>query len=233
MRKNLILVIVFVGVIFSIGAGMIIPKSIAETTEPSPVAKKVASPKYYYDSETGIYKVKAGGGGGRIVVMNYYPQNLEIFVGDTVKFYNPTTVLEPHTVTFLSDNSYAPMLESAFSLTDSEAIQTLPNDLNSEPLLIPMGENKTGVIGVNARGFFPYVIDDDGIAVNLGPNANYVFDGSEKYVNSGWIVPKEFVDEIPGSSETFTVTFENSGTFSYYCILHPWMAGQVKVTESS
>ena len=43
--------------------------------------------------------------------------------------------------------------------------------------------------------------------------ASYIMDGSEKYVNSGWLIPKAYVNEVPGSSETFTVTFEKTGTF--------------------
>jgi len=86
-------------------------------------------------------------------------------------------------------------------------------------------------VGINARGFFPYVIDSSEVPTNLGPNAIYSMDGSEKYVSSGWLVPKAYVDEIPGASETFTVTFEKSGAFPYICVLHPWMSGQIIVSE--
>jgi plastocyanin len=30
-------------------------------------------------------------------------------------------------------------------------------------------------------------------------------------------------------SESFTFTFDESGTYDYFCTLHPWMAGQVIV----
>lgn len=209
------------------------PKSIAETSELKPISslKDNQLPKYYYDSETGLYKVKVGGGGGRIVVMDYYPQNLEINVGDTVKFYNPTKVPEPHTVTFIADSKYTPKFEAPFSIKDPDSLEALPNDVNSEPLIIPLGEESQAVIAANARMFFPYVVDSSGKATNLGPNAKYSFNGSEKYVNSGMLIPKAYVDSIPGSSEIFTVEFENPGTFQYICILHPWMTGQIIVTE--
>lgn len=222
-----------IGAVLSIGAGVIIPSSIAESPEMKPVSslKDSQTPKYYYDSETGIYKVKVGGGGGRIVVMNYYPQNLEIKVGDTVQFYNPTSVPEPHTVSFIQDNKFVPTLEGVYSVEDPNSIQSLPNVMNTEPLIVPLDEQSNAIVAINARGFFPYVIDSSQVPTNLGPNAVYSMDGSEKYVNSGWLVPRAYVDEFPGASETFTVTFEKSGIFPYVCILHPWMSGQIQVTE--
>ncbi len=232
LKRNSIFVIIL-GLSLVIGVSVIIPNTIAESPELKQAVsvKDTSSPKYYYDQETGMYKVKAGGGGGRIIVMNYYPQNLEINVGDTVKFYNPTTVLEPHTVTFIPDNRYVPTLEGAFLVEDPNSIRALPNEMNSEPLIIPLDEQSNAIVGINARGFFPYVIDSSEVPTNLGPNAIYSMDGSEKYVSSGWLVPKAYVDEIPGASETFTVTFEKSGTFPYICVLHPWMSGQIIVSE--
>lgn len=233
LQKKSLLTIILIGTILSIGAGVIIPNSTAESPEMKPVSslKDTQTPKYYYDSETGIYKVKAGGGGGRIVVMNYYPQNLEIKVGDTVQFYNPSTVLEPHTVSFILDNKFVPTLEGAFMVEDPSTIQALPNEMNSEPLIVPLDEESQAIVGINARGFFPYVIDSSENPTNLGPNAVYTMDGSEKFVSSGWLVPKAYVNEVPGSSETFTVTFTKAGNYPYICILHPWMSGQVQVTE--
>lgn len=219
---------------FSVGLGVVFQNSIlAESSQLRPVTalKNDSLPKYYYDDEAGIYKVKVGGGGGRIIVMDYYPQNLQVNVGDTVEFYNPTTVLEPHTVTFISDSNYVPTFAGPYRVEDSESITALPNEINSEPLIVPLDEQTNAVLAINARGFFPYVVDSDGTPINLGPNTSYAVDGTEKYVNSGWILPKVFLDDIPGSSETFTVTFEETGNFPYICILHPWMSGQIVVVQ--
>jgi plastocyanin len=38
-------------------------------------------------------------------------------------------------------------------------------------------------------------------------------------------------EEYPGAGNTFTVTFENPGTYNYVCILHPWQTGSVVVEE--
>lgn len=59
--------------------------------------------------------------------------------------------------------------------------------------------------------------------------AAYTIMGNEKYVNSGWLVPKGQEKAFPGSSNTFIVTFQNAGTYNYLCQLHPWMIGSVVV----
>jgi plastocyanin len=52
---------------------------------------------------------------------------------------------------------------------------------------------------------------------------------NEKYVNSGWLVPKGQEKAFPGSSNTFTVTFQKVGTYDYLCELDPWIVGSVTV----
>jgi plastocyanin len=63
----------------------------------------------------------------------------------------------------------------------------------------------------------------------MSQNANYTMAGSEKYVNSGLLLPKGKGQGFPGSSNTFTVTFQKAGTYNYLCIVHPWMVGKVVV----
>jgi plastocyanin len=38
-------------------------------------------------------------------------------------------------------------------------------------------------------------------------------------------------EEYPGAGNTFTMTFENPGTYNYVCILHSWQTGSVVVEE--
>ena len=48
----------------------------------------------------------------------------------------------------------------------------------------------TTVIANNARAYNPTVIDStDKNVTYLSPNANYTMDGTQSYVNSGWIWP--------------------------------------------
>ena len=86
------------------------------------------------------------------------------------------------------------------------------------------------VIAVNARSYIPTVIDSQGSVKQFAPpNAAYTMDGTEKYVNSGWLVPKGQEQLYPGSSNTFAVTFQKEGTYHYICQIHPWMTGSVLV----
>jgi plastocyanin len=39
--------------------------------------------------------------------------------------------------------------------------------------------------------------------------------GNEKYVNSGWLAPKGQEQVFTGASTSFTVTFQNAGTYHY------------------
>jgi hypothetical protein len=50
-------------------------------------------------------------------------------------------------------------------------------------------------------------------------------DGTESYLNSGWLWPEG--QSRPGGSPItkFTVTFEKPGTYTYVCNVHPWMTG--------
>ena len=85
------------------------------------------------------------------------------------------------------------------------------------------------MIAVNARTFNPAVIDSSGNVEFMNPNANYTMDGTEKYVNWGWFLPKGMEQLTPGAGNTFTVTFEKPGLYNYLCILHPWMTGSIVV----
>ena len=108
---------------------------------------------------------------------------------------------------------------------------TIPPGSNNEPILLP-ADNNTGmntIIAVNARNFNPTAIDSEGVVSFMKLNSNYSMKGTEKYVNSGWILPKGLEQQYPGSGNTFTVTFEKPGTYDYICVIHPWMTGSVRV----
>jgi hypothetical protein len=99
-------------------------------------------------------------------------------------------------------------------------------DSNSEPLLTPYN---SAIIAVNKRAFSPVVIDSTDKIIPLMQDANYTFTGTEKYVNSGWLLPKGLEDTYPGSGNSFTVTFQKAGNYAYLCLVHPYMIGSVTV----
>jgi plastocyanin len=185
-----------------------------------------------------------GAGGSDALWDDYVPQNIEINIGDSVTWQNPSPVTEPHTVTIINNDTLIPPLAAPFAVSNSTTLQPLiPND-NVEPLIIPPqlpnqqksdgmsgSQNKSLIVMIdNARAYNPVVIDPTGKNItHLPPNANYSMNGSESYVNSGFIFPMG--QEPPGlpPTNTFTITFENPGTIEYICVLHPWMTGTVTV----
>jgi plastocyanin len=55
-------------------------------------------------------------------------------------------------------------------------------------------------------------------------------DGTESYINSGWLWPQGQVPPGAPPLTTFTVTFEKPGIYDYVCTVHPWMTGSIEVT---
>lgn len=171
------------------------------------------------------------GWGGRIAPRTaFYPQTVEIKVGESVKWTTPTRVAEPHTITFIRDDNYAiPGIDVAsYAVPSSVQFTPLPAGSNSEAAVVP-GEGDTKIVmALNARSWSPVVIDTASNVKYLDANANYVMDGSEKYVNSGWLFGGN--EAPPGSGgNTFTIIFAKAGEYPYSCIVHPWMIGVVIV----
>jgi plastocyanin len=177
---------------------------------------------------TSAIKVQAGGGNATAPLTVFVPENIQIKAGESVTWDNPSTVAEPHTVTFVLDNKTMTNIVSPFAVPNSTQFAAIPPNSNNEPLKVP-GQNNV-VIAVNARSFVPTVIDSQGsVKQFVPPNPSYIMNGAEKYVNSGWLLPKGQEQAFPGASTSFTVTFQKPGTYSYICELHPWMVGSVVV----
>ena len=193
-----------------------------------------------------VKEVQAGIGVGNAAIILFSPQQVQIKAGQSVTWYNPTPVPEPHTVTFVLNNnnnkSYAADLTAPFTISNTNSTTTnstqimplIPNS-NSDPLMTP---DNNAIIAVNKRAYNPVVVTEDstttggGVGKNvtyMKQNANYSMSGTEDYVNSGWLLPKGGENLYPGSGNTFTVTFQKAGTYDYLCIIHPYMTGRVVV----
>jgi plastocyanin len=179
---------------------------------------------------TGVSVVKAGGGNATAPLTSFTPQQIEIRVGQSVMWYNPTLVGEPHTVSFVLDNKSNASFAIPFAVPSSTKFMVLPPGSNGQPTLGgPPINGMNTIVGINGRVYNPVSIDSSGNVKVMSQNANYTMAGSEKYVNSGLLLPTGKGQEFPGSSNTFTVTFQKAGTYKYLCIVHPWMVGQVIV----
>jgi plastocyanin len=191
-----------------------------------------------------VKEVQAGIGVGNAAIILFSPQQVQIKAGQSVTWYNPTPVPEPHTVTFVlnknnNNKSYAADIIAPFTIsttnttanTNSTQIMPLIPNSNSEPLMTP---NNNAIIAINKRAYSPVVVQDSttGGGKNvtyMKQNANYSMTGAEDYVNSGWLLPKGQESLYPGSGNTFTVTFQTAGTYDYLCIVHPYMTGRIIV----
>jgi plastocyanin len=173
-------------------------------------------------------KAHAGGGNSTDMLAVFVPQQIEVNVGQSVTWDNPSAVGEPHTVTFVLDNKTATDIISPFAVPKSTQLTAIPPNSNNEPLKVP-GQNNI-VLVANARSFIPTVIDSQGNVKQFAPpSASYTMTGTEKYVNSGWLVPKGQEQAFPGASTSFTITFQKAGIYSYICQIHPWMRGSIVV----
>jgi len=184
----------------------------------------------YRKYENGVFTVRAGGGGSIAPTTFFFPRVAEIKVGETVNWINPTSVSEPHTITFLNDNSSSADFAAPFVISGSNATLTpaVPNS-NAEALTMPGPNGSTVVVAINSRSLNPIAITSSGNVTSIQPNSSYSMDGTEKYVNSGWMWPKG--QEPPGFPpiNSFNVKFTKAGTYNYFCEVHPWMTGQVVV----
>jgi plastocyanin len=172
--------------------------------------------------------VHAGGGNSTAPLLAFVPQSIQVKAGESITWDNPSVVGEPHTVTFVLDNKTATGIVSPFAIAGSTQFAAIPPNSNNEPLRPPSQNNV--VIAVNARSYIPTVIDSQGSVKHFAPPiSSYTMMGTEKYVNSGWLLPKGQQQDYPGSSTSFTVTFQKAGTYNFICGIHPWMTGSVVV----
>jgi plastocyanin len=174
--------------------------------------------------------VHAGQGNASSVSIAFVPQNIEIKAGESVMWDNPTTVAEPHSVTFLKDNKFFADFASPFYVANSIEFRSIIPESNAQPTFPPSQPGQTSkiVVAVNARAILPVVLDGNNVTY-LQPNSNYIMNGTEDYVNSGWLWPDGQAPPGGQPISKFTVTFVKPGTYPYLCNVHPWMTGSVVV----
>lgn len=130
-------------------------------------------------------KVAAGGGNATAPWTIFVPQRVEVKEGQSVTWHNPTKdVGEPHTVTFVLDNSTMAGVVSPLGVPSTTKFDALPPGSNNEAVLLPdtNGSATNTILAVNARTYQPTLIDAQGNVTFMKPNANYSMTGSGKYI---------------------------------------------------
>jgi plastocyanin len=83
---------------------------------------------------TSSITVHAGGGNSTAPLTVFVPQQIEVSVGQSITWDNPSTVGEPHTATFILDNKTATNIVSPFAVPNSTQFTPIPSNSNSQPL---------------------------------------------------------------------------------------------------
>jgi plastocyanin len=120
-------------------------------------------------------RVEGGGGNSTDVKTVFVPKNIKIKAGQTINWYNPTPVEEPHSVAFLKDSRLLPLFAVPYGVPTSTEFKALMPGPNVDHLIVPSNDTATKtVIVANARSFNPTVTDSTGKNVTyLPPNARY------------------------------------------------------------
>lgn len=194
--------------------------------------EKSVSAKLFLEHYPFSVKIMTGQTNNTISLNQFFPSKIEVKIGQSITWYNPSQVAEPHTVTLVLDDKYRAGVFAPFSIPTTTKLISVPLGSNTQPTLLP-GQNRTSnMIALNERAFKPIVIESSGVAKFLNVSklsANYTVNGSEKYINSGFLLPTGKEGSFPSSANTFTVKFNKAGRYDYFDIFHPWMTGKITV----
>lgn len=102
------------------------------------------------------------------------------------------------------------------------------NDSMSDTTSSPSGIQETNK--VSYKGFD---VEQPKIRVKKGTTVTWTNEDSAKHDVTPTTETEEFkTSKLFGKGETYSVTFNTVGTYSYYCSPHPYMKGTVEVVES-
>ena len=114
----------------------------------------------------------------------------------------------------------------SFSSTDVEEIEEEQTMTITGDVVMPSKVSRPGCEEID-RCYIP-----SNVVIEKGKQVTWVNEDSAFHsVTSGFYeTPTELFDSGHlDPYESYTLTFDESGTFDYFCTLHPWMKGQVIV----
>jgi plastocyanin len=198
------------------------------------------------------------GSNGTVQHYTFTPATVEINAGGSVTWYSPSEITEIHTVTFVQDQNLRSDIFLPFAIrggSNNTDFQLLPPFNAGEPLILPTPDGGRAIVALNKHAWYPAVLGASNQTTYLnGTDIRYTMDGSEKAINSGIILPVQSMNETGQQQNrsnttttttqegqptmppapfppvtSFTITFQQPGTYPYFCAIHPFMTGQVVV----
>lgn len=102
---------------------------------------------------------------------------------------------------------------------------------NSQPS-VNMGDNMSKVSETNMITYKGFEVVQKAITVKKGTTVTWKNEDSAQHDVTPVTETEEFkTSELFGKGETYSVTFNTVGKFSYFCSPHPYMKGSIEVTE--
>jgi plastocyanin len=136
--------------------------------------------------------------------LRFKPTAISVKSGATVKVVDKTSEPEPHTISFAKKSA----LPKGFDFEGGPVFTTLLTAHQADP--------ETGDVG-----FFQV---DDGVGVPNDEAGVLEVDSLGDATNAG---DSQFF--LPGEGTSFKVTAKKGSTLPYYCAIHTWMQGKIKV----
>jgi hypothetical protein len=115
----------------------------------------------YCDYKDGAFKIRAGVGSHIAPSTKFHPYKAEIKVSESVTWYNPIKVAEPHTVAFVPDQNFWPALEAPFVVSNRTKLTSAVPGANAEAITMPGPPRSNDVIVASAMAYTPIAISSN------------------------------------------------------------------------
>ncbi len=185
---------------------------------------------------TSAKKVPSGGGttgsvNVEIVDYAFHPQNITVTPGTTVEWYNNGSMA--HTVTSLTG---APASFDSGVLNPGSTFTytfTVGGKYAYYCKIHPFmrGNVSVGQIPTLAVSIKNYAFTPENITIAAGTRVTWTNNDIMAHTATSLAgTPVAFDSAILNPGMSYSYTFTQAGTYPYYCMIHPWMRGNVTVT---
>lgn len=103
----------------------------------------------------------------------------------------------------------------------------MPSNTNSSTTTSTKSAVESNTVSIKGYAYMPATIK-----VKVGTKVTWTNEDNVKHtVTANDDSAVKFGSELLAKGETYSYTFNQAGTFSYYCLPHPYMKGTVVVTQ--